>query len=67
MIEKEKNIWLEGQLVDWSDAKLHVLTHSLHYGLGSFEGIRAYNVRAAHRPCFGYGSTSIGSLTHASS
>jgi branched-chain amino acid aminotransferase len=42
MIEKEKKIWLEGELVDWEEAKVHVLVHTLHYGLGAFEGIRAY-------------------------
>jgi branched-chain amino acid aminotransferase len=36
-------IWMNGELVDWSDAKVHVLTHALHYGSGVFEGIRAYN------------------------
>ncbi len=35
-------IWMDGELVDWQDAKIHVLTHSLHYGTGVFEGIRAY-------------------------
>lgn len=35
-------IWMNGELVDWEDAKIHVLTHSLHYGMGVFEGIRAY-------------------------
>src|SRR4029453_13659058 len=35
-------IWMNGQLVDWADAKIHVLTHTLHYGMGVFEGIRAY-------------------------
>ena len=35
-------IWMDGELVAWDDAKVHVLTHSLHYGLGVFEGIRAY-------------------------
>jgi branched-chain amino acid aminotransferase len=35
-------IWLDGQLVPWSEAKVHVLTHTLHYGLGVFEGVRAY-------------------------
>jgi branched-chain amino acid aminotransferase len=42
MVEKLKKIWLEGELVDWDDAKIHVLTHTMHYGLGAFEGIRAY-------------------------
>jgi branched-chain amino acid aminotransferase len=35
-------IWMDGELVDWADAKIHVLTHTLHYGSGVFEGIRAY-------------------------
>ena len=35
-------IWLDGKFVDWADAKIHVLTHTLHYGLGVFEGIRCY-------------------------
>jgi branched-chain amino acid aminotransferase len=35
-------IWMNGELVDWADAKIHILTHSLHYGTGVFEGIRAY-------------------------
>ena len=35
-------IWMNGKLVDWEDAKVHVLTHALHYGSGVFEGIRAY-------------------------
>lgn len=41
LTESEK-IWMDGELVAWADAKVHVLTHSLHYGLGVFEGIRAY-------------------------
>ena len=36
-------IWMDGQLIDWADAKVHVLTHTLHYGLGVFEGVRAYS------------------------
>jgi branched-chain amino acid aminotransferase len=35
-------IWMNGELVDWDDARIHVLTHTLHYGMGVFEGIRAY-------------------------
>jgi branched-chain amino acid aminotransferase len=35
-------IWMNGQLVDWDDARIHVLTHTLHYGMGVFEGVRAY-------------------------
>src|SRR5688572_27159209 len=37
-----EKIWMDGKLVDWEDAKIHVLTHALHYGSGVFEGIRAY-------------------------
>ena len=41
-ITKTEKIWMDGRLVDWDDAKIHVLTHTLHYGCGVFEGIRAY-------------------------
>jgi branched-chain amino acid aminotransferase len=41
-IEKTELIWMDGELVPWDEAKVHVLTHSLHYGSGVFEGIRAY-------------------------
>lgn len=41
-ITPTEKIWMDGQLVDWDDAKIHVLTHTLHYGCGVFEGIRAY-------------------------
>jgi len=37
-----KKIWMDGDLVDWDEAQVHVLTHTLHYGLGVFEGIRCY-------------------------
>jgi branched-chain amino acid aminotransferase len=36
-------IWLDGQWMEWSEAKVHVLTHTLHYGVGVFEGVRAYS------------------------
>ena len=35
-------IWLDGTFCDWKDAKIHILTHTLHYGTGVFEGVRAY-------------------------
>ncbi len=35
-------IWMDGEMVEWREAKVHVLTHTLHYGMGVFEGIRAY-------------------------
>ena len=41
-IEPTKSIWMNGELIPWEDAKIHVLTHTLHYGTGIFEGIRAY-------------------------
>jgi branched-chain amino acid aminotransferase len=41
-LSESKLIWMDGEMVPWPDAKVHVLTHSLHYGLGVFEGIRAY-------------------------
>lgn len=43
--EEVKKIWMNGRLVDFADAKIHVLTHAIHYGSGLFEGIRCYNTR----------------------
>ena len=42
MSDLKGKIWMDGKLVEWSDAKIHVLTHTLHYGTGVFEGVRAY-------------------------
>jgi branched-chain amino acid aminotransferase len=44
-LAESKLIWMDGELVPWNEAKVHVLTHSLHYGLGVFEGIRAYETK----------------------
>lgn len=41
-IQKVAKIWMNGELVDWDEANVHVLTHALHYGSGVFEGVRAY-------------------------
>ena len=41
-VEKAELIWMNGDFVPWDDAKVHVLSHGLHYGTGVFEGIRAY-------------------------
>jgi branched-chain amino acid aminotransferase len=41
-LETTSKIWINGELIDWDDAKVHVLTHALHYGTAAFEGIRAY-------------------------
>ena len=43
MSDRDGKIWMDGELVEWRDAKIHVLTHTLHYGCGAFEGVRAYN------------------------
>ena len=40
--DRDGVIWFDGELVPWRDARVHVLTHTLHYGLGCFEGVRAY-------------------------
>ncbi len=42
MVVPTEKIWMDGQLVNWNEASVHVLTHTLHYGLGAFEGIRCY-------------------------
>jgi branched-chain amino acid aminotransferase len=42
MADRDGFIWYDGELVPWRDATTHVLTHSLHYGLAVFEGVRAY-------------------------
>lgn len=44
--DRDGVIWFDGELVQWRDAKVHVLTHTLHYGMGVFEGVRAYNAGA---------------------
>ena len=41
-ITPSESIWIDGELVPWEEANIHVLSHSLHYGSGVFEGIRAY-------------------------
>jgi len=42
MSDRDGVIWFDGELVPWREAKVHVLTHTLHYGMGVFEGVRAY-------------------------
>jgi len=41
--DRDGLIWFDGEMVDWREAKVHVLTHTLHYGMGVFEGVRAYH------------------------
>jgi branched-chain amino acid aminotransferase len=45
MVEESKKIWMDGKFVDWADANVHILTHTLHYGTGAFEGIRCYKTK----------------------
>jgi len=45
MIDKVEKIWLDGKLVSWEQAQIHVLTHALHYGTAAFEGIRCYKLQ----------------------
>ncbi len=42
MSDRDGLIWYDGELVPWREANTHVLTHTLHYGMGVFEGVRAY-------------------------
>ena len=52
MTEMPYKIWFNGKLVNWKDANVHVLTHTLHYGLGVFEGIRAYECQEGKTAIF---------------
>lgn len=52
MVDKLQYIWMDGRLVPWDDAKIHVLTHSLHYGTAAFEGIRAYRTEDGRSAVF---------------
>ncbi|NOZ67669.1 MAG: branched-chain amino acid transaminase [Deferribacteres bacterium] len=45
MITESKKIWMDGKFVNWADANVHILTHTLHYGTGAFEGIRCYSTK----------------------
>jgi branched-chain amino acid aminotransferase len=51
-VEKSKLIWLDGAFVPWDEARVHVLTHTLHYGLGVFEGVRCYRTRDGRSAIF---------------
>jgi branched-chain amino acid aminotransferase len=45
VVQKTKKIWMDGRLIGWDEAQVHVLSHTLHYGVGVFEGIRCYRTR----------------------
>jgi hypothetical protein len=66
-IKKSELIWMDGKLVPWNDAKVHVLTHSLHYGVAVFEGIRCYPQADGKGASSGSASTSAGSSTRPTS
>jgi len=46
MEDRDGKIWMDGELIEWPDAKVHVLTHTMHYGCGAFEGLRAYQTNS---------------------
>jgi branched-chain amino acid aminotransferase len=52
MVDKVEKIWFDGTFVDWDNANVHVLTHTLHYGLGVFEGIRCYKLHSGKSAIF---------------
>lgn len=52
MVDKVKKIWLDGKFVDWEDANVHILTHTLHYGYGAFEGTRCYKMASGKSAIF---------------
>ena len=52
MNEKLK-IWMNGQVIPWQDANVHLMTHALHYGSSVFEGIRAYDMNCLAMPSIG--------------
>lgn len=52
MVDRVAKIWMDGKLVDWDAAQVHVLTHTLHYGLGAFEGIRCYETHDGRSAVF---------------
>jgi branched-chain amino acid aminotransferase len=51
-MQRSDHIWLDGEFVPWQEARVHVLTHTLHYGLGVFEGIRCYEGGDGHSAIF---------------
>lgn len=55
MVDKVEKIWMDGKLVGWDEANVHILTHTLHYGLGAFEGIRCYETEDGRSAIFRLG------------
>jgi branched-chain amino acid aminotransferase len=52
MIQKVEKIWLDGKMIPWESANVHVLTHTLHYGMGAFEGVRCYHCKDGRSAIF---------------
>ena len=57
-VDQTDLIWMNGDFVAWEDAKVHVLTHGLHYGTGVFEGVRCYDTDPTARRCSATPTTS---------
>src|SRR3989338_6357636 len=51
-VQKMDKIWFDGKMINWDEANVHILTHTLHYGLGVFEGIRCYKGATGHSAIF---------------
>ena len=47
-VKAQSKIWMDGEFVDWDEAKVHVLTHGLHYGMAIFEGMRCFSTPDGH-------------------
>ena len=60
-ITTTEKIWMDGELVDWADATVHVLTHTMHYGSGVFEGIRGLPDQPRRGRVPARATTSVGS------
>ena len=52
MDDRDGVIWMDGEYLPWREARVHVLTHTLHYGMGVFEGVRAYKTDSAGTAIF---------------
>lgn len=58
-LEAQKYIWFDGEFLSWESAQTHLVTHTLHYGLGAFEGIRCYPTVDGGRAIFRCKSISV--------
>ena len=67
MSDRDGFIWYDGKLVPWRNATTHVLTHTLHYGMGVFEGLRAYKTARGRRSSVCRSTPTGYSIPHTSS